>query len=51
MRCLLEKADFSSLGVTLRVVPLHMSLISFANSVTMRESFVEDDRTSTFVLR
>lgn len=51
MRCLLEKADFSSLGVTLRVVPLHMSLMSFANSVTIRESFVETDRTSTFVFK
>lgn len=51
IRCLLEKADLSSLGVTLRVVPLHMSLMSLANSVTIRVSFVDVDRTSTFVRR
>lgn len=52
IRCLVENADFKSLGVTEFVVPLHISLINFENSVTIRESLAAtDERMSTFVLR
>lgn len=51
IRCLLENADFSSLGVTLRDEPLHISLINLLNSVTIRESLADVDRASGFVLR
>lgn len=52
MRCFDENANFSSLGVTELFEPLHISLMSFENSVTMRESLAAVvERASTFVRR